>query len=459
MELNAKQRLAMIVFICFAWTSGRAAADERAEIAQPRLRVIVETDAGGDPDDEQSLVRFLLYANEWDVEGIIANRPTARDGENRNPERTGLGIVRRLVKAYTECHPSLARHDARYPKPEALLKVCVAGYDDVEDGVNLLIAAVDRPDPRPVWYSDWGSDKGSSENNLKRALDRVLKERGTEGYAKFKGRLRLVSSDKFGEHTEKVEPPFPLLVESTVPEIDRRRWYHRFSPLTAKAGGFDLERDVRTGHGPLGAMYPTNTTMPQKEGDTLYFLHLVPNGLSDPAQPTWGSWGGRLGSNEKRGKRPYYWANQQDTVGGTKSRDNTLARWAVDIQNDFRARLDWCVKGPAKANHAPAARLMGWPEKHVVRMKVAPGTLVKLDASESTDRDRNGLRYEWFVYPEAGTHRGEAKLDGAATARCAVKVPADAAEESIHVVLALRDDGTPRLASYRRLVIEVEAGR
>jgi len=40
-----------------------------------KLRVIIETDAGGDPDDEQSLVRFLLYANEWDVEGIIANAP------------------------------------------------------------------------------------------------------------------------------------------------------------------------------------------------------------------------------------------------------------------------------------------------------------------------------------------------------------------------------------------------
>ena len=42
--------------------------------AYERLRVIVETDAGGDPDDEQSMVRFLLYSNEWDVEGIICNR-------------------------------------------------------------------------------------------------------------------------------------------------------------------------------------------------------------------------------------------------------------------------------------------------------------------------------------------------------------------------------------------------
>src|SRR6478735_3829919 len=69
--------------------------------AEPaRLRVIVETDAGGDPDDEQSLVRFLVYANEWDVEGIIANRPVARRGENVNPVRDGLGIVRRFIEAY-----------------------------------------------------------------------------------------------------------------------------------------------------------------------------------------------------------------------------------------------------------------------------------------------------------------------------------------------------------------------
>src|SRR5437868_14097657 len=97
------------------------------ERAPDRLRVIIETDAGGDPDDEQSLVRFLLYANEWDVEGIIANRPTARDGENRNPARTGLGIVRRLLDAYGNCRTNLVLHDARYPTREFLWGRAVAG--------------------------------------------------------------------------------------------------------------------------------------------------------------------------------------------------------------------------------------------------------------------------------------------------------------------------------------------
>src|ERR1700730_9333876 len=98
--------------------------------ATDRLRVIIETDAGGDPDDEQSLVRFLLYANEWDVEGIVCTRATARDRENLNPERTGLGIVRRMLQAYSECHPNLVKHDRRFPSKEYLWKRTVAGYGD-----------------------------------------------------------------------------------------------------------------------------------------------------------------------------------------------------------------------------------------------------------------------------------------------------------------------------------------
>src|SRR5262245_18664737 len=324
-----------------------------------RLRVIIETDAGGDPDDEQSLVRFLLYTNEWDVEGIIANRAQARDGENLNPERTGLGIVRRLLGAYRECYPNLAQHDPRYPKPDKLINCTVAGYDDTDDGVRLIIRAMDRDDPRPLWYCDWGSDRGSGIVNMKRALDLVLKERGADSYAKFKERLRLVSYDQYGDHTTKIAPPFTLLVNTFQPALAGKRWYHRFSALTATAGGFDLERHVRNGHGPLGAMYPTNTTHVQKEGDTMTFLYLVPTGMNDPNQPTWGSWGGRYGLNDAFPDQFCYWANEADSWNGSTHRDHTLARWAEHLQNDFRARLDWCVSDFSAANHAPLPRVTG----------------------------------------------------------------------------------------------------
>jgi hypothetical protein len=105
--------------------------------AGARPRVIIETDAGGDPDDEQSLVRLLVCANDLEIEGIIANRPAARDGENLNPERTGIGIVRRMVQAYAECWPWLVQHDANYPKPDVLLARTVQGTNDREQAVRL----------------------------------------------------------------------------------------------------------------------------------------------------------------------------------------------------------------------------------------------------------------------------------------------------------------------------------
>ena len=55
---------------------------------------------------------------------------------------------------------------------------------------------MDRDELRPVWYADWGSDRGSATNNLRRALDRVLREQDGRSYAKFKDRLRIISNDQ-----------------------------------------------------------------------------------------------------------------------------------------------------------------------------------------------------------------------------------------------------------------------
>jgi hypothetical protein len=430
--------------------AGGAAVGQSAT-TNSRLRLIIETDAGGDPDDEQSLVRFLLYANEWEVEGIIANRPEARRGENRNPERTGLGIVRRLIDAYGQCFPNLARNDPRYPTAEVLRRRTVAGYNETDAAVNLIVAAVDDPDPRPIWYSDWGTDSGGATNNLRRALDRVRRERGPDGYAKFKSKLRLTSYDVFGPHTTNIPPAFRILVNTFQPPLDGRRWYHRFSALTSTAGGFDLVRDVLHGHGPLGALYPTNTTHWAKEGDSMTFLYLVPTGMNDPEQPAWGSWAGRYGLNTNYSGQPYYWANQFDAWNGATNRDNTLRRWAAHLQNDFRARLGWCMNDVAPANHPPQAQV-----KAGTRRTVKPGERVTLDASGSTDPDGQPLRFEWVYYPEAGTYHGEPiEIAGAATAQASFIAPAVDAERTIHVILMVTDEGSPPLTRYQRVIVSL----
>jgi hypothetical protein len=415
-----------------------------------RLRVIVETDAGGDPDDEQSLVRFLVYANEFDVEGIIVNRGAARDGENLNAERTGLGIVQRLARAYGACADRLRQHDSRYPAGDEMLGRVVSGTQDSEQGMRLIIAAVDGNDRRPIWYLNWGTIGGSDPSALVRALDRVHADRTTEEYARFKSRIYLSSDDQFGAHTYQIGPPFPLWIDTFRPELDRRRWYHRFSAITADAGGFDLERDVRSNHGPLGELYPTNTTHRQKEGDTMTFLYLVPTGMNDPLQPTWGSWAGRYGKRPEAGDRPYYFANQVDTWRGTSHRENSLARWAADLQNDFRARMDWCVNDRSNANHPPRVVLRG----PAIR-EVQPGQRLELDASQSIDPDGDRCTWTWEFYREPGTLQVELPIEAADRPAASVTIPQVERAAEAHLVCTVRDTGSPPLARYARIILRI----
>ena len=84
-----------------AWlTLGGLAADAHAAV-KPRLLVL--TDIGGDPDDQQSMIRLLLYANEFDFEGLIATAsgtPSMRGspgGTNRRNGRVAMAAGAALI--------------------------------------------------------------------------------------------------------------------------------------------------------------------------------------------------------------------------------------------------------------------------------------------------------------------------------------------------------------------------
>jgi hypothetical protein len=279
-------------------------------------------------------------------------------------------------------------------------------------------------------------------------LDRVQRERGPEGYARFKTKFRLTSYDVFGPHAQ-IAPAFPILVNTFQPPMDGRRWYHRFSALTSKAGGFDLMRDVVIGHGPLGALYPTNTTHWAKEGDSMTFIYLLPNGLNAPDEPGWGGWAGRYGPNTNYAGSRAYWANQRDGWNGTTNRDNAVARWAPALQNDFRARLNWCVQGRDGANHPPIVSTAGSNHPQVRR-----GATLVLDARRSTDPDGQRLRFSWFHYPEAsGYSGGPVEIRKADSAVATLVGPAVHQPETLHLIVAVTDEGEPALTRYRRVLV------
>src|SRR3954447_15681632 len=81
----------------------------------PKRRVIVLTDIEADPDDAESMVRFLTYANEWDVEGLIATTSIHQQ------TRVAPESIKKILLAYQKVQPNLLKHEQGYPSSEQLL--------------------------------------------------------------------------------------------------------------------------------------------------------------------------------------------------------------------------------------------------------------------------------------------------------------------------------------------------
>jgi hypothetical protein len=205
------------------------------------------------------------------------------------------------------------------------------------------------------------------------------------------------------------------------------------------------------------------------EGDTPAFMSLMNNGLVSYMNPAFGGWGGRYVWRQPWLETRPYWTNERasrDTVVGVDGKrytsdQATIWRWREAFQHDFAARMDWTIKDVAQANHNPDVVVNGADGKAPLMIDAAVGTPVALDAGKSRDRDGHTLKYSWFFYAEAGT----APLAGgrpAPTPRVTVN-NGDAPVATVvpntagvaHVILAVTDNGTPSLTSYRRVILTI----
>ncbi|QLQ36737.1 nucleoside hydrolase-like domain-containing protein [Micromonospora robiginosa] len=417
-------------------------------------RVINMTDLGADPDDLESLVRMLVTANEVDLEGIIATtscwKPT-QDATNM------ANLLNPRLNAYGQVLPNLQKHAQGYPTLahlQSISKLGQRGYGmgDVgagkdSPGSELIIAAVDRNDARPVWVNFWGGG-----NTLAQALWKVKNTRGQAQVDQFVSKLRVydvLGQDEAGAWMTKT---FPNLFY-----IRAKNLVYNWQPSDSW-----VDNNVQN-HGPLGAQYPDRIWA--FEGDSPSFLYQLPNGLTDPQHADWGGWGGRFDPVKKAGVRgmtesgrlgaepsydPYYMYSDAPEGGSSTS------RWSTAINNDFAARMDWTVNGSySGANHQPAAVLNGDTTRQVLQLSAAAGSTVNLSAVGSSDPDRNSLSYSWTYYDEPSSYNGAVTINNSTSSTATAQVPANAGGKSLHIILEIRDSGTPTLYSYRRAVINV----
>ncbi|MBI5282611.1 MAG: DUF1593 domain-containing protein [Candidatus Solibacter usitatus] len=462
-----------------------------------RPRVMVLSDIGNEPDDQMSLVRLLVYANQLDIEGLVATTSVWQRAVVR-PE-----TMRDLVQAYTQVRPNLLLHAGGWPTGEELAGRVYsgqAGYGMASTGAGLssegakaLIRAVEREEARPLWICLWGG-----ANTLAQALIELRATRTPEEVSRLVGKLRVYSISDQDDAGAWIRRVFPGLQYIVLPSAQNSDDYY-YATWTGISGdvyyrncaGADgrtvtnewLDANVRS-KGPLGKVYPRFAFI--MEGDTPSFLGLLDNGLNAFRRPDWGGWGGRYVYRQPRGETRAIWTQggnlfsrvtSQDTVRGADGQEYTsdhatIWRWREAYQNEFAARMDWTVADYRRANHNPVVVVNGQGGTAPILIDAEVGRPVALDAGESRDPDGHTLHYRWFHYGEAGStgaNLAAATIAGSDGPKAVVTPTAVCRPQwmagrgrcsgagTAHVIVEVTDEGVPRLTSYRRVILTVRS--
>jgi len=458
-------------------------------------RLVVLTDIGNEPDDQMSLVRLMLYSNELDIEGLIATTSTWQRSRVQ-PE-----TIRQVVAAYGAVRPNLLKHAQGWPESRRLETLVASGQEGfgmaatgegkISAGAKAILAAADRDDPRPLWITVWGG-----ANTLAQVLMTARATRTPAQLATLIEKLRVYSisdQDDAGPWIRREFPALHYIVRPSQPDS----YEYLYATWTGISGdvfyknceGADgtlvtnewLDRNIRS-KGMLGRAYPRFEYI--MEGDTPSFLNLLPNGLEAFRSPAWGGWGGRYLHYRPSGETRAIWSQGGDADSRLTSRDEVLGvdgrahvsdqatvwRWREAFQHDFAARMDWTAQEFKAANHAPAVVVNGQGGTAPLHLEMREGDTLELSSAGSSDPDGNALKVRWFQYVEAGHVPGKGMaalgIESPAAPQTLIQARAacragwnqsnqDCATGVAHIILAVSDDGTPRLTSYRRVIISV----
>lgn len=474
-------------------------------------RTVVTTDM--EQDDLASLIRYLLYTNELDTQGIIytssryhwagnghGTKFYLSDREYSSPQWTwrwtGTRTIQdKVLQAWAEIWPNLNNHDPFYPSSVELLSLVKVGNIDFEgemdydtEGSNLIRSLLLDNDTRPLYLQAWGGT-----NTIARALKSIEEQHAGSGqWAQTKSTVSqkaviLASGFQDEAYANYISAKWPeIRVEQLEPGY--ATWGYNCNNGQGNTRGDPTDNIYFTGDwikanietGPYGKLYRSwldNQTMPGdsmdifgnitkavtttfcqplepyaflSEGDNVAFNPLLNTGIQDPANPGLGGWGGRSTQNTSS---PNLWTmvERERNQNSTEITSYTTSRWAGAIQNDFAARMQWTLTPDyAEANHAPSVEIVNG-----TLVKARAGSTVVL-ASAVSDPDNDKVTTSWWQFYEEGTYPGRVTVTEGDNGRATVKVPADAkSSQKISIILQGTDNGHFPLTRYGRIFIEV----
>lgn len=293
-------------------------------LAGERFRVVVSTDIGGsDPDDFQSMVHYLVYADLFDTEGLISSPPHAGRAAH----------IHEALDAYAKDYPKLAARSPRYPAPDTLRAVTKQGATDAAppqgwseptEGSRWLIARARADDPRPLWVLVWGSI-----TDVAQALHDA---------PEITPKLRVYS---IGSWNTRMDPAAREYVIRQHPDLwlieadTTFRGMYVGGPQEDDLGNVSFVARHVKGHGALGDLF--HAKKPDiKMGDTPSVLYLLRGPSEDPAAAHWG------GAFVRRDTGPNHWTDNPDPAFREKNFPGakTVNRWREASLRDWQRRME-----------------------------------------------------------------------------------------------------------------------
>jgi len=434
------------IMLCGLWfiLSGTAV---QAQSVKPRL--IVMADMGNEPDEEQQMMHLLMYANMVDLEGLIACSGKYLHAD-RTDHRTNVHpeLFHRLVDGYAKVLGNLKQHANGWPEAAYLRSIIKAGTakygikalqpGSSNEASKLIEQAILRNDPRKLYIVG-----NAGTNTLAQALVDLDQTRTQDEMDELCARIIVFENGAQDNSGAWITEHYPKIA------------WHRSNHQTYAYGGpggndgsiqgpYTWEPYERTAvgqhewakqhimadHGALGECFPPRLMGRLhflEGGGTIPWMCLVNRGLADPEHLEWGGWSGRFSHSRhqnvysrhqdvRRDEQNYgdfamFEADSEteiwtDPVHGETFSSHYVPVWRFRqaMFNDFQARMDWCVNPYDRANHHPVAAVGEDTGDSIVLLTTTPGARVELDASRSTDPDKDEFDINWWVYPEAGTY-------------------------------------------------------
>ena len=464
----------LLTLILAMWLLPSATVHAASQKGEWKPRLVVLTDIGDcnvEPDDMESAIRLLAYADRFEIEAIMTTT-----GWNCDPyPESWADYLQQVVDAYAKDVNNLMKRSSQkgflplieendrqqlgyWPSAEYVRSrtmsgshragIGVVGEGNDSPGSDFLIRLADEADDRPIWVAAWGG-----ANTLAQAIWRVKQTRSADELKAFLHKFRLYTiTDQDMVYAMRMNRAYSshMWMRREFKDDLKFVWDEGTWQLQCELGKqhWDKHQQYIQHHGALGAIYPDYKW--GVEGDTPSFLYVMPNGLADPEDPTQAGGGGCHIYDLCADSLTFAWTSwrqpQKQITEGYKQ------RFYPDELNDFCARMQWAQGG--RGNRNPIVRINGRHSVMPLHVKAKAGKSIVLDAGKSYDDEGQTLSFRWWHQPEAGNYHSEVHIDGADSPKMKLTIPPDARGKSIHIVCEVKDDGPFNLVSYMRIIID-----